>query len=70
MDARKIAQKQSSGNAVKSILCPTNGIRDEIRKKGGIPKNHARDNYIRIKLREQAYKEKKMVTFIFFIQRL
>jgi len=29
MDARKIAQKQSSGNAVKSILCPTKGIRYE-----------------------------------------
>lgn len=59
MDARKIAQKQSSGNAVKSILCPTNGIRDEIRRKGGVPKNHARDNYMRIKLQEQAYREKK-----------
>ncbi|ORX76056.1 hypothetical protein BCR32DRAFT_271498 [Anaeromyces robustus] len=64
MDARKIAQKQSSGNAVKSILCPTNGIRDEIRKKGGVPKNHARENYIRIKLKEQAYKEKKMIESI------
>jgi len=64
MDARKIAQKQSSGNAVKSILCPTNGIRDEIRRKGGVPKNHARDNYMRIKLQEQAYKEKKMMESI------
>lgn len=64
MDARKIAQKQSSGNAVKSILCPTNGIRDEIRRKGGVPKNHARDNYMRIKLQEQAYREKKMMESI------
>eukprot|EP00833_Pecoramyces_ruminatium_P003411 jgi/Orpsp1_1/1177443/evm.model.c7180000061463.1 len=64
MDARKIAQRQSSGNAVKSILCPTKGIRDEIRKKGGVPKNHAKENYMRIKLQEQAYKEKKMMESI------
>jgi len=64
MDARKIAQKQSSGNAVKSLLCPTNGIRDEIRKKGGVPKNHAKENYMRIKLKEQTYKEKKMMESI------
>ncbi|ORX52123.1 hypothetical protein BCR36DRAFT_411573 [Piromyces finnis] len=64
MDAHKIAQKQSSGSAVKSILCPTNGIRDEIRRKGGVPKNHAKENYMRIKLQEQAYKEKKMMEAI------
>lgn len=44
MESARIRQRMSSGAGVSSILQPVNGVRDALRRKGKVPKNHARAN--------------------------
>ena len=40
---------QLKGDSMSNLLNPSRGIRDDIERRGGKPKNHARENYQKIK---------------------
>eukprot|EP00471_Norrisiella_sphaerica_P002815 CAMPEP_0184494402 /NCGR_PEP_ID=MMETSP0113_2-20130426/28624_1 /TAXON_ID=91329 /ORGANISM="Norrisiella sphaerica, Strain BC52" /LENGTH=278 /DNA_ID=CAMNT_0026880143 /DNA_START=45 /DNA_END=881 /DNA_ORIENTATION=- len=50
--AKKISQRQAKGGAMSEILCPTNGYRGALEKKGIKPRNHHRDNLKALKSKQ------------------
>ncbi|KAJ3336548.1 hypothetical protein HDU93_002612 [Gonapodya sp. JEL0774] len=59
LDAKAIARKQSGGFAIAEIMKPTRGLRDEIIKRGGKPKDHGRENKKRLKALEELNRQKR-----------
>ncbi|KAI9187587.1 hypothetical protein H9P43_001977 [Blastocladiella emersonii ATCC 22665] len=57
--AAAIGRKHSSSSAIHEALNPTRGIRDEITKRGGVPKNHAKDNARQLKVLQEKVRQKK-----------
>ncbi|TPX37746.1 hypothetical protein SmJEL517_g00604 [Synchytrium microbalum] len=48
-EVKRMRTKQMGGAAIESILNPSKGLRDEITRRGGVPKDHKRENYMRLK---------------------
>ncbi|KXS10901.1 hypothetical protein M427DRAFT_138806 [Gonapodya prolifera JEL478] len=59
LDAKAIARKQLGGFAIAEIMKPTRGLRDEIVKRGGRPKDHNRENRKRLRELEEVNRRKK-----------
>ncbi|KAI9221852.1 hypothetical protein BC828DRAFT_379912 [Blastocladiella britannica] len=59
LSAAEISRRQSSSSAIHSALNPSRGIRDDISRRGGTPKNHARDNARRLRLLAAQVRERK-----------
>ncbi|KAJ3092036.1 hypothetical protein HK102_011384 [Quaeritorhiza haematococci] len=59
MEARKIKLRHMGGTAVSMLLAPSRGVRDDIVRRGGKPKDHSKENYKRIKDLEQANRTKQ-----------
>ncbi|KAJ3031986.1 UNVERIFIED_CONTAM: hypothetical protein HDU68_009087 [Siphonaria sp. JEL0065] len=49
-----------SGAQVKMALKPSRGLRDDIRMAGGMPKDHAKENYKRLKEMQSLKREEEM----------
>ncbi|TPX65845.1 hypothetical protein SpCBS45565_g04888 [Spizellomyces sp. 'palustris'] len=62
MEARKTHLRHMAGAAVGMILKPSRGLRDDILRAGGKPKDHNKENRQRLKELEKANKAKKEET--------
>ncbi|KNC96250.1 uncharacterized protein SPPG_08402 [Spizellomyces punctatus DAOM BR117] len=62
MEARKTHLRHMAGTAVGMILKPSRGLRDDILRAGGKPKDHNKENRQRLKELEKANKAKKEET--------
>ncbi|KAI8590378.1 calmodulin-binding-domain-containing protein [Geranomyces variabilis] len=58
-EARRIAVRQMAGTAVAMLLKPSRGVRDDITWAGGKPKDHRRENRMKLKELEKANQAKK-----------
>ncbi|KAJ3363722.1 Enkurin domain-containing protein 1 [Allomyces javanicus] len=58
-NAQSIGRKHSSSSAIHDAMNPVRGIRDEITRKGGVPKNHFRENQRQLKALQEKVKQKK-----------
>ncbi|XJO70486.1 hypothetical protein BDV3_000155 [Batrachochytrium dendrobatidis] len=59
MEARKTHQRHMAGYAVGMLLHPSKGIRDDIVRAGGKPKDHMKENVRQLRSAEKTYKQKK-----------
>ncbi|KAI9098044.1 calmodulin-binding-domain-containing protein [Phlyctochytrium arcticum] len=59
MEARKMHLRQMAGTAVGMILKPSRGVRDDIIRSGGKPKDHCKENRLRLKSMQKANKAQK-----------
>ncbi|EPZ30893.1 hypothetical protein O9G_005780 [Rozella allomycis CSF55] len=60
MEAKKRLQNELSGSSIQNYLQPSKGIRDDIRRNGGTPKNHASVNVRYIKDLESKIKQNRL----------
>ncbi|KAJ3396154.1 hypothetical protein HDU92_003826 [Lobulomyces angularis] len=58
-DLERIRYEQTSGHQISNILCPSDSVREDIRRKGKIPKNHSKQNKLNLKNLETQVKYKK-----------
>lgn len=61
IEAKRIKHRQTTGAAVSMLLAPSSGLREDIVRAGGKPKDHAKDNLHRIRQLEASHKLKKQV---------
>ncbi|KAJ3295352.1 hypothetical protein HK104_002769 [Borealophlyctis nickersoniae] len=59
MEARKTHQRHMAGTAVGMLLQPSRGLRDDIVRRGGTPKDHTRENVQRLRELAKVQKAKK-----------
>ncbi|RKO89129.1 calmodulin-binding-domain-containing protein [Blyttiomyces helicus] len=59
MEARKTHLRHMAGSAVGDLLKPSRGLRDDIVRAGGTPKDHAKQNKLMLKDLQKANKAKK-----------
>ncbi|ORZ36041.1 calmodulin-binding-domain-containing protein [Catenaria anguillulae PL171] len=57
--AAAISKKHSSSAAIHDALNPSRGIRDDIARRGGTPKNHAKENARQLKVMQEKMRAKK-----------
>ena len=58
MDGNRIRKKMTGGSDAASVLYPINGVREATKRRGGKPKDHAKENVLN--MRRKAEQRKKV----------